>query len=53
MGKTKVHIVEVVPDADLRKKESKAQAVVKRFVPKAGQCDSTERPTARLAASSL
>jgi hypothetical protein len=36
MRKTKVHVVEVVPDADLRKKEAKARAVVKRFFPNAG-----------------
>ncbi len=36
MRKTKVHVVEVVPDADLRKKETKARAVVKRFFPNAG-----------------
>jgi len=31
-----VHVVEVVPDADLRKKEAKVKAVVKRFFPNAG-----------------
>ena len=36
MSKTKVRVVEVVPDADLRKKEAKARAVVKRFFPNAG-----------------
>ena len=36
MRKTKVHVVEVVPDADLRKKEAKARAVLKRFFPNAG-----------------
>jgi hypothetical protein len=36
MRKTKVHVVEVVPDAGLRKKEAKARAVVKRFFPNAG-----------------
>jgi len=36
MRKTKAHVVEVVPDADLRKKEAKARAVVKRFFPNAG-----------------
>lgn len=35
MRKTKVHIVEVVPDAGLRKKETKARAVVGRFFPNA------------------
>jgi len=36
MGKTKVHAIEVVKDAELRKKEAKARAVVKRFFPNAG-----------------
>ncbi len=37
MLKTKAHVVEVVPDADLRrKKEAKARAVVKRFFPNVG-----------------
>ena len=36
MQKTKVHVVKVVPDADLRKKEAKARAVIKRFFPNAG-----------------
>jgi hypothetical protein len=36
MKETKVHVVEVVPDADLRRKETKARAVVKRFFPSAG-----------------
>ncbi len=36
MRKTKVHVVEVVPDADLRRKEAKARSVVKRFFPSAG-----------------
>jgi len=36
MRKTKVHVVEVVPDAHLRRKEAKARAVVKRFFPNAG-----------------
>jgi hypothetical protein len=36
MRKTKVHVVEVVPDADLRKEEAKARAVVKRFFPNVG-----------------
>ena len=36
MRKTKVHVVEVVQDADLRRKEAKARAVVKRFFPNAG-----------------
>ena len=36
MGKTKVHVVEIIPDAELRKKEAKARTVVKRFFPNAG-----------------
>src|SRR5438552_14703226 len=36
MQKTKVHAIEVVKDAELRKKEAKARAVVKRFFPNAG-----------------
>jgi hypothetical protein len=36
MGTTKVHAIEVVKDAELRKKEAKARAVVKRFFPNAG-----------------
>lgn len=36
MPKTKAHVIEVVPDDDLRKKEAKARAVVKRFFPNAG-----------------
>ncbi len=36
MRKTKVHTIEVVKDAELRKKEAKARAVVKRFFPNAG-----------------
>lgn len=36
MGKTKVHVVEVVPDAELRTKEARARAVVKNFFPNAG-----------------
>ena len=36
MAKTKIHVVEVVPDADLRAKEARARAVVKKFFPDAG-----------------
>jgi hypothetical protein len=36
MPKTKAHVIEVVPADDLRKKEAKARAVVKRFFPNAG-----------------
>ncbi len=36
MRKTKVHTIEVVKDVELRKKEAKARAVVKRFFPNAG-----------------
>ena len=36
MRKTKAHFVDVVPDADLRKKEAMAWVVVKRFFPNAG-----------------
>lgn len=36
MRKTKVHVMEFVPDQELRKKEAKARAVVKRFFPNAG-----------------
>ena len=36
MQKTTLHVVEVVPDAELRRKETKARAVVKRFFPNAG-----------------
>ena len=36
MGKTKVHAIEVAKDAELRKKEAEARAVVKRFFPNAG-----------------
>lgn len=36
LRKTKVHVVEFVPDPELRKKEAKARAVVKRFFPNAG-----------------
>jgi hypothetical protein len=35
MRKTKAHVVEVVADAALRKKEARARAVVKRFFPNA------------------
>jgi hypothetical protein len=36
MRKTKVHAIEVVKDAELRKKEAKARAAAKRFFPNAG-----------------
>jgi len=36
MGKPRVHVVEVVPDPELRKKEARARVVVKRFFPDAG-----------------
>jgi hypothetical protein len=36
MSKTNVHVIEVVEDAELRKKEAKAREVVRRFFPNAG-----------------
>lgn len=36
MAKPRVHVVEVVQDPELRKKEARARAVVKRFFPDAG-----------------
>lgn len=36
MSKTNVHVIEVVEDAELRKKESKASKAVRRFFPNAG-----------------
>ena len=36
MSKTNVHVVEVVEDSELRKKEGKAREAVKRFFPNAG-----------------
>lgn len=36
MSKTNVHVIEVVRDAELRKKEAQARKAVKRFFPKAG-----------------
>jgi hypothetical protein len=36
MRKTKVQAIEVVKDAELRKKEAKVRAVVTRFFPNAG-----------------
>ncbi len=36
MAKTRIHVVEVVRDAELRAKEARARAVVKRFFPDAG-----------------
>jgi hypothetical protein len=36
MSKTNVHVIEVVEDAELRKKEGKASEAVKRFFPNAG-----------------
>lgn len=36
MSKTNVHVVQVVEDTELRKKEAKASEAVKRFFPNAG-----------------
>ena len=36
MQKTQVHVVEVVADEELRRKEAKARAAVQRFFPSAG-----------------
>ena len=36
MRKTKVHVIEVVEDPELRKKEAKASGAVRRFLPNAG-----------------
>lgn len=33
MRKTKLHVVEVVPDDDLQERESEVRAVVRRFFP--------------------
>jgi hypothetical protein len=36
MPRTKVHVVEMVQDDELRKKETRARAVLRRFFPEAG-----------------
>jgi len=36
MGKTNVHVIEIVTDAELRKKEAKATRILKQFFPDAG-----------------